>query len=290
MPPTTQPRLRDILNKSTAYLEQRQVDSPRLSAELVVAHALGLERLGLYLDLDRPLTEQELSRIRPVLARRAAGEPMAYILGRKEFYGLDFIVTRDVLIPRPETELGVDLARGLFQPGQPLLIADVGTGSAALAVALLVHFPGACCLATDISRPALDIAKRNCASHQVIDRILLTQADLLAHTAANSLDLIVSNLPYLADDELAGISNEVAGYEPRVALVAGTRGDELFAPLVRQAVDALKPGGYLLLETGFAQAELLGRSIRSLSPQWSDIKVVKDYAGMNRYVQACRAA
>jgi len=280
------PCLRDILSKSSAYLEQRKIDSPRLSAELVVAHALGLERLDLYLDLDRPLTEQDLSKIRPLLARRGTGEPMAYILGRKEFYGLKLVVTKDVLIPRPDTELCVDAVLGLYQPDRPLLFADVATGSGAIAVALLVHLPAARCIVTDISARALTVAVKNCEAHGVRDRVLSTQADLLTHLAPAALDLIVANPPYLAESEFSRISKEVADFEPRIALVAGVRGDEYFDPLVEQAMAVLKSGGHLLLETGATQAEKLAGDIRSRSEQWSDIKVLKDYAGLNRYVQA----
>jgi release factor glutamine methyltransferase len=279
--------LRDILSKSSAYLEQRKVDSPRLSAELVLAHALGVERLDLYLDLDRPLTEQDLSKIRSLLARRGIGEPMAYILGRKEFYGLEFIVTKDVLIPRPETELCVDAILKLYQLDQPVLCADVATGSGAIAVTLLVHLPVARCLATDISRPALTVAAKNCVAHGVQDRALLTQSDLLSHLSPASLDLVLANPPYLAESEFLQISKEVADFEPRIALVAGPRGDEYFWPLVEQAMIVLKPGGHLLLETGPAQAEKLAGGIRSCSSRWSDVRVLKDYAGLNRYVQAC---
>jgi len=280
------PCLRDILSKSSAYLEQRKVDSPRLSAELVAAHALGVERLDLYLDLERPLTEQDLAKIRPLLARRGTGEPMAYILGRKEFYGLEIVVTKDVLIPRPETELCVEAVLGLYQPERPLLFADVATGSGAIAVALLVHFPAARCIATDISGRALAVAARNCEVHGVRDRVLLTQADWLSHLAPASLDLILANPPYLAESEFSRISKEAADFEPRTALVAGARGDEYFGPLVEQAMAVLKPGGHLLLETGATQAEKLAKDIRSRSGRWSDISVLKDYAGLNRYVQA----
>lgn len=287
MPSPKPPSLRDILNKSTAYLGQRKIDSPRLSVELLVAHALGMQRLGLYLDLDRPLSEEDLSAIRPLLARRGAGEPVAYILGHKEFYGLNFTITRDVLAPRPETELGVDLALGLCSPEAPLLFADVGTGSGILAVSLLVHLPKSRCLASDISRPALKVARANAKRHGVEQRLLLAQADLLEHLAGGCLDLIVANLPYLGEAELGDVSREVSEFEPRGALVAGPRGDELFIPLLVHAMRSLKPGGHVLLETGFSQADDLAGEFGRLDPRWSDIKVVRDHAGLERYVQAC---
>lgn len=281
------PRLRDILSKSAAYLKQKGVDSPRLSAEVVVAHALGMERLGLYLDLDRLLTEQDLSRIRPVLTRRGTGEPVAYILGRKEFYGLEFLVTRDVLIPRPETELGVDLARKRFRAESPVVFADVGVGSGALAVALLVHLPLARCLGTDRSQPALAVARANCAAHNVQDRIRLVRADLLSCTARESLDLVVANLPYLSETEFSAISHEITGFEPKAALVAGPQGDELFGPMLGQAMTSLKHGGCLLMETGCSQAEAVAEGLRTCSSGWRDVLIFQDAAGLNRYVQAC---
>ncbi len=278
--------LRDILRQSIAYLTRKQVDSPRLSAELLIAHALGIQRLGLYLDLDRPLFEHELAKIRPLLSRRGAGEPVAYILGHKEFYGLEFTVSPDVLIPRPETELAVDLVRGLISPEQPVAFADVGTGSGALAVALLVHLPCSRCLAVDLNAKALAVARKNSMAHQVIDRIACVQADLLAPVHASALDLIVANPPYLGDAELAAISREVADFEPRHALVAGPRGDELFPPLAAQAMRLLKPGGHLLMEVGHTQADSVARTIADLSDKWTGITKHKDFAGVYRYVQA----
>lgn len=285
-PPAAFLHLRDILGQSIAYLTRKQVDSPRLSAELMIAHALGIQRLGLYLDLDRPLFDHELAKIRPLLARRGAGEPVAYILGHKEFYGLEFTVSPDVLIPRPESELAVDLVRGLIAPENPITFADVGTGSGALAVALLVHLPRSRCLAVDLSAKALAIARKNSIAHQVIDRVAFVQADLLAPVYAAALDLIVANPPYLGDAELAAISREVAGFEPRHALVAGPRGDELFPPLAAQAMGLLKHGGHLLMEVGHTQADFVVQTIADLSRKWKSISKHKDFAGVNRYVQA----
>lgn len=285
-PPDAPPRLRDILGQSADYLARKQIDSPRLSAELILAHALGIQRLGLYLDLDRPLLEHDLAKIRPLLARRGIGEPVAYILGRKEFYGLEFAVTPDVLIPRPETELGVDLVRGLASADTPWTLADVGTGSGALAVALLVHLPRSRCLAVDLSAEALAIARKNSAAHQVIDRVSFVRADLLTPVRSCSLDLIVANPPYLGEAELAAISREVADFEPRRALVAGPRGDELFASLATQAMRVLRPGGYLLMEVGHTQADSVARTVAGMSGGWTAISRHKDFAGVNRYVQA----
>ncbi|PTN39018.1 peptide chain release factor N(5)-glutamine methyltransferase [Desulfonatronum sp. SC1] len=282
----TRPILREILAKSTQFLTTKQVDSPRLSAELVVAHALGLNRLDLFLDLDKPLSEPELARIRPLLKRRGTGEPMAYILERREFYGLDFHVSPEVLIPRPDTELGVELALKLFDREHFFCFADVGTGSGALCVTLLKLFPQARAVATDISSGALNVATGNLRQHGVDQRCLLTTGDLLRHVKACSLDLIVSNLPYIGEKEAKSLSREVVAFEPRLALFGGLEGDELFAPLLRDAQEVLINGGFVLLEVGTNQATSLCDQIQHMSPRWTDIEVHKDLAGHERFVQA----
>lgn len=283
---STQLTLRDVLAKSTQFLEQKRVDSPRLSAELVAAHALGMNRLDLFLDPDKPLQEAELAKIRPFLARRAAGEPMAYILGQREFYGLDFFVCRDVLIPRPDTELGIDLVRKVFSKEQPFCFADVGTGSGALAITLLKHFPNARGLATDICPKALAVARKNAEHHHVTDRVLMARGDLLQHATVDSLDMIIANLPYIGEEEVATLSREVAGFEPLLALVGGSRGDELFGPLLADAMKTLRAGGHLLLEVGVSQAQSIMDQIRQSSGNWSSIATHADYTGRNRFVQA----
>lgn len=282
----TQTSLREILAKSTDYLTQKRVDSPRLSAELVVAHALGMNRLDLFLSLDKPLDEPELALIRPVLLRRGGGEPMAYILGRREFYGLDFQVSPEVLIPRPDSELAVDLALKLFDQTRTMLFADVGTGSGALCVTLLKQFPKALALATDISPGALRIAQSNALLHGVADRCLLTRGDLLHHLGPRCLDLIVANLPYIGEREAQSLSPEVVDFEPRLALFGGLRGDELFGPLLAEALTVLKDGGLVLLEVGVNQAETIRAMIQQASHRWTDFAIHKDFAGHRRYVQA----
>lgn len=278
--------LRDVLAKSTTYLQGKQVDSPRLSAEIVVAHALGMQRIDLFLDMDKPLLATDLDKIRPVLQRRGAGEPVAYILGVKEFYSLEFSLTPDVLIPRPETELGIDLVLKLHARCEPLRIADVGTGSGILGVTLLHLFSQATCIATDISRKALMVARDNARRHDVARRALFTQADLLHHAGRSSLDLIIANLPYISSDEMQGLDPEVGAFEPRLALYGGPAGDALFMPLVHCAMQALKPGGTLLMEVGAGQASVLAGRIRALDAGWTQISVTKDLAGAERLVSA----
>ncbi len=282
----TRPSLREILAKSTQFLTSKNIDSPRLSAELVIAQALGLSRLDLFLDLDKPLSEPELARIRPLLVRRGTGEPMAYILGHREFYGLDFHVSPEVLIPRPDTELGVELALKLFDREQAFCFADVGTGSGALCVTLLKLFPLARAVATDISSGALTVATGNLRRHDVDQRCLGTRGDLLRHVKGRSLDLIIANLPYIGEKEAKSLSREVVDFEPRRALFGGLEGDELFYPLLRDAQDVLVNGGVVLLEVGTNQAASLCDGIRNLSPRWTNIAIHKDIASHDRYVQA----
>ena len=283
---TAQPSLREILTKSIRFLTEKKIDSPRLSAELVIAQGLGIRRLDLFLDLDKPLREVELSRIRPLLVRRGGGEPMAYILGFKEFYGLSFQVTPEVLIPRPDSELGVDLALKLFKEEASLVFADVGTGSGVLATTLLTLLPQARCVATDISAGALTVASSNLHLHGVNERCLLVRGNLLDHVSVRCLDLIVANLPYIGEWEAGTLSHEITEFEPRLALFGGPQGDELFAPLIRTAQEALDCGGFLLLEIGASQAQRLCGLIRSMSTRWSDIRVHRDLAGQERYIQA----
>ncbi|WP_459937949.1 peptide chain release factor N(5)-glutamine methyltransferase [Desulfonatronum parangueonense] len=282
----TQLTLRDILTKSTDFLSHKRVDSPRLSAELVVAHALGVNRLDLFLDPDKPLSEDELAKIRPLLKRRGTGEPMAYILGNREFYGLDFLVTKDVLIPRPDTELGVDLVLKNFPKDRNIYFADVGTGSGALAVTLLTKFAHGLAIATDMSFRALGIARLNAVRHGVSQRIMTVKGDLLRHLGPSSLDFIIANLPYIGEDEARTLSPEVIDFEPRRALIGGPKGDELFAPLLDDAMGVLKKGGCILLETGSTQAKSVQEQMQQVSANWKQIRIHQDLSGLNRFVTA----
>jgi len=280
--------VREILAKSEAYLTGKGVDSPRLSARLLVARALDMDTVGLFLSLDRPLTEQELAAARDLVRRRGNGEPVAYILGEKEFYGLGFTVTPEVLIPRPETELIIDLVEKMFSHSPDIVFADLGAGSGALAVTLTRRLAGAEGAAVDISPGALAVARENAVRHGVKDRLLFVRGDFAQAFKSGSLDLVVSNPPYVSEAEYAGISREITRYEPRAALVPGRSGLEAYERIVPSARSALKPGGVLIMEIGCAQVQAVTRILKADSSRWREITVHKDLAGRDRAVCATK--
>ncbi|MFW6125330.1 MAG: peptide chain release factor N(5)-glutamine methyltransferase, partial [Pirellulales bacterium] len=246
-----------LLSWTTEYLQHRGSDSPRLDAELLLAEALGRPRIQLYAAFEHQPDEPALRRFRELVKRRAGGEPVAYLLGRREFYSLDFRVTPEVLIPRPESEHLVvtllDLAhrpspgRGPETP--EVRIADVGTGSGILAVAVAKHLPAARVTATDVSAAALAVARENAVAHGVDDRVELVESDLFERVPRSArFGFIVSNPPYVSEAELERLPTVVRDHEPAGALLAGERGTEVIERLVPQAAERLRPGGHLLIE------------------------------------------
>jgi release factor glutamine methyltransferase len=281
------------LQWTTDYLEKGGSDSPRLDAEVLLADAMGCQRIGLYTSYDEVPDEAVRTAFRQLVGRRAEGMPVAYLVGRREFYSLDFRVTPDVLIPRPETELLVitllDLVKGRpAEPAKPLRIADVGTGSGIVAVAVAKHLPGARITALDISPAALEVARTNAAEHGVSERIELIESDLLrAVEARPQFDFIVSNPPYVSTAEFDQLPTDVRNFEPRQALVAGPRGTEVIESLVPQAAERLEPGGHLLLEIGPATDEPVRRLLQS-DGRFDLGPTIKDLARLPRVVQAVR--
>jgi release factor glutamine methyltransferase len=278
------PTVREILGKSEVFFAGRGVDSPRLSAQLLLAQALGLDRLGLILAMDRPLTPEELDVVRPLVARRGQGEPVAYILGEREFYGLDFAVTPATLIPRPETELIIDRALELFPAGDLTAFADLGTGSGCLAVTLAVRFPGAAGLALDLSPEALAVARQNAVRHQVAERITFLEADFAALPPFDGgYGLIVSNPPYVSAAEYRECSREVREFEPPSALTPGETGLEAVPTVARAALSRLAPGGTLLVEIGWKQGPDAAAILAKAG--FADVVVRRDLAGLDRVVE-----
>lgn len=281
------PTVRDILRKSEAYFAGKGVDAPRLSAQLLLARALGLDRLGLVLAMDRPLTPGEVDAVRPLVARRGQGEPVAYILGEREFYGLDFAVTPATLIPRPETEGLVDRTRELF-PGDSLeSFADLGTGSGCLAVTLAVRFPAATGLALDNSPAALAVARQNAGRHGVADRLSFVAADFAALPAREGgYGLIVSNPPYVSAGEYRECSREVRAFEPASALTPGETGLEAVPVVARAAFGALAAGGWVLVEIGWKQGGAAADILTACG--FAAVAVRRDLAGCDRVVEGRR--
>jgi release factor glutamine methyltransferase len=282
-----------VLTWTADYLKKSGSPSPRLDAEVLLAAARKCERIALYTAFEEIVPDDVRGEFRELVKRRAAGTPVAYLVGKKEFYSLSFRVTPDVLIPRPETEhlvvAAVDLLAALPAAAHPL-VSDVGTGSGAIAVAIAKHAVNAKILATDISPAALAVAQQNAADHGVAARIEYLETDLLERIPARrTLDLVVSNPPYIGLQEEATLAPQVRDHEPRLALFAGPNGTEIIARLIPQAAERLKVGGYLLMEVSpliaAAVVELVAKS-QSFEPA----AVLKDLAGLSRVVQAKRLA
>lgn len=275
----------DLLRFTTDHFVKAGIESARLDAEVLLAFALGVERLQLYLDFDKPVPESERRGFRG-LVRRRAGErvPVAHLTGTKEFWSLPLLVTPEVLVPRPETETLVEAA--LARAQEPELRAlDLGTGSGAVALALLAERKRARVTATDVSAGALELAARNAERLGFADRIRLVEGDLLEPVAGERFDLVISNPPYLASGEAPGLAPELA-HEPERALFSGPSGFEVLDRLVAAAPAALEPGGWLALETAPDQAE----RVRTACERQGLVEaaVVRDLGGRPRVVVARR--
>jgi release factor glutamine methyltransferase len=267
--------IREIQKKTVGYFEGKGVLNPKLDTDLLIAHVLGLKRLELYLDIDRPLTAAQLDQLRPLVKRRGSREPLQYILGQTEFCGLKLHVDSRALIPRPETEELVEHIRDrIVRP--PKKIVDLGTGSGAIAIALAVLFPDAVIVASDQSNDALQLAEENAKRCGVRERIEFCQGDWWeAVPDGSQFGLIVSNPPYLTEEEMTTAEPEVVANEPTSALVSGQDGLDDIKQIIADAKRHLSPGGLLVLETGIAQhqaiaelcqaAELVGDSVPDLS-------------------------
>lgn len=281
-----QPRsVRDVLAAASGWLARQGVDGDdaRLETELLLARALELRRLDLYLDHDRPLSEDERARFRALMRRRGEGrEPVAYLLGERGFYGLTLAVGPGALVPRPETEHLVEVGlEALRARGERPTFVDVGTGSGCVALALLHELPAARGLGVDRSPRALSWAAKNARALGLGERLGLVRADLLGPIAAASLDLVVSNPPYVTPDEERLLAPEVLRWEPRSALFDAP-GLPLTAALARAARRALRPGGTLAVETGQGKAPLVTAHLTEAGLE--DVRAVNDLAGIQRVV------
>lgn len=254
----------------------------------LLASVLGVPSPALILEGERPVSVLQAEQAWSLLRRRAAREPLQYILGTQEFRGLDIAVTPDVLIPRPETELLVEEALQAVAGCDEPMIADVGTGSGCIAVAIACERPGATVYALDLSGGALAVARSNATRHGMRDRIRFIQADLLEAFGgefAGAFDAIVSNPPYIVEHELEELQPEVARYEPRMALAAGPDGLAFYRRLLREAPPLLKPGGRLIMELGFSQSEAVIRRAWQ-SGAFDSVECRKDAAGIERVLVA----
>jgi release factor glutamine methyltransferase len=274
--------LRDALTSAVNRLTASHVPSPRMNAELLLMFTLDSDRAYLYAHPEHELGSEEQSRYDQVLDQRAQGVPAQYITGHQEFWGMDFVVSPAVLIPRPETEHVIEtvlpLARALTTPR----IADVGTGSGCIALALAKELPRAEIHATDTSPGALEIALANATRHQLQSRIYFHQLDLLQGLGRNHFDLVVSNPPYVGESEEDQVQLEVRKFEPRHAIFAGLTGLETIQRLIPQAHDALKPGGWLVFEISGTIAE----GVKDLLHTWGEVRVTEDLQKIPRVATA----
>jgi release factor glutamine methyltransferase len=316
----------EILKWTTGYFREKAVQEPRASAEVLLAHVLGLSRLDLYLRYDQPLSPAELARFRQLVVRRRAGEPVAYLTGHKEFWSLDFLVTSKVLIPRPETEVlvaaALQAAKGIEeivgagltpaptgkadqlpqkrepeessplpasrpQPGPPWGL-EIGVGSGAVVVALARELPQWRWAALDLSGAALDLARENARRHAVGERLRLLQADLVsAFRPGGHFALVVANLPYVPRGEWERLPADIKDYEPRGALLGGEDGLSVLRPLAGQVHHYLRPGGWLILEVGAGQAGPVLELLQETGA-YDRVEAVPDYQGILRVLQGRR--
>jgi len=274
----------EIIKRTTDFFKKHGVEGARLNAELLIGHALGLQRMQLYMQFERPLAEAELEKIRPLVKRRGNREPLQYIIGEVEFCGLKLKVDRRALIPRPETEYLVELLVARNLPAPPSIL-DLGTGTGALALALATRYPAAMVTAVDRQAEALTLAQENTLANNLGARVRLVQSDwFTALPAAEKFALIVANPPYLSAAEASEAAPEVKDHEPRSALVAGAEGEADLQHIVQSAPLYLASGGILACETGIAQHAQLGRLAATCG--FARTESLPDLTGRDRYLLA----
>jgi release factor glutamine methyltransferase len=292
--------VRTALKQGISQLRAANVPSFTLAAELLLLHALDRNRTWIYSHPEEAIGSADADRFFALIARRAASEPTQHVTGKQEFWGLEFEVTPDVLIPRPETEHVIEVAldrlavrelragRKQTLTGEGLQIADIGTGSGCIAITLAKELPGATVYATDISPAALTVAQRNAAHHALSDQIHFLESNLLEGISHSprSFDLIASNPPYIGRHEAPTLMREVRNHEPDIALYGGEEGYELYADLITQAAARLKPGGLLVLELGHNSLPAVQPLLDV--PTWTNVGVTNDLAGIPRNIAAER--
>jgi release factor glutamine methyltransferase len=269
----------EILQSTTAYFKKREIESPRLNAEHLLAHVLERKRIELYLEFERVLTEAELAPLRELVRRRGQGEPLQHLLGTVEFAGRVFLCDKRALVPRPETEQLVELLKSRI-PHPASRILDIGTGSGVIALSLAANFPEAEVTATDVAEDALALARENAERLSLTTRVVFLRSDLLLYVD-HVYDVIVANLPYIAAGDRATLSREVR-HDPEIALFGGKQGDEIVRRLIDSAPAKLKPGGLLALEVGLGQADDLAALMATKN--YHDITKERDYGGVIRFL------
>lgn len=279
--------IKDVLEWTTAYFRKKGIKSPRLDAEVLLAKALDADRLRLYLDFDRPLSEEERARFRNLVRRRVGREPVAYIVGKREFWSLSFRTVPGVLVPRPETEVLVEVVLDEIRRAQHPRVLELGTGSGAVAVSILHENPDACVVATDISGLALQTAASNARDLHLRDRLNLVGSNLFDAVAAKKeFDVVCSNPPYIPTGTISHLDPEVRDFEPSSALDGGADGLDIIRRIVAQAGSYLKESGALVMEVGDDQAASVRRLLAAAG--FAEIGTYRDLAGMERVVKGSR--
>lgn len=284
----------ELIQWTSDYFRSKGIQSPRLTAELLLAHALDVERISLYTNYDKPLDSQELATFKRYLQRRIQGEPTQYITGKQEFWSMEFTITPDVLIPRPDTEVLVETALRLFRGMEPVTLVDIGTGSGNIAIALAKELKGSIIYASDVSEKALQVARYN--AEKLLEnpnKIIFLKGDLwepFSRLRLNSADGlrfngILSNPPYLSRKDFAELAPEVGQHEPQIALLGGEDGLAYYHRLFSTSAEHLYENGYLIVEIGFGQRDSVLQMIKRTS-LLSCCEVVKDYAGIDRVIVA----
>ncbi len=278
-----------ILTWTTDYLKKQGAGNPRLDAEVLLAHALQKSRIQLYTMYETPLSEGQRATMRGLVKRRAAHEPVAYLVGHKEFFSLDFEVNQAVLVPRPETEIlvmhAIEIARESYHD-KPLSVIDLCTGSGCIAISVANTLPRATLVATDISTEALEVAVRNAKKHQVLERIDFRQGDLFGALAVHeTCDLLISNPPYILTKDLEGLEPDVREHEPIQALDGGSDGLAIISTILRQAPKHINPGGFLLMEMTPELREPIDQLLKT-SGAYGKTEWIKDYSGQIRHLRA----
>ncbi len=279
--------IREILTKASDFFTKLNLETPRLDAEVLLAEVLEKKRVDLYVDFDQPLKQDEIDRYRQLILKRKEGIPVAYLTARQEFMSLEFNVTADVLIPRPETEhlveRALEIIEEFYADSDQVKVADIGTGSGAIIISLAklseIEVDG---LAVDISASALKIAKENALKHQVMGYIDFKQGDLL-EAVNDKVDIILSNPPYISAEGMKTIPQDVR-HEPALALEAGNDGLKYYRAITRQARDYLNKSGFVIFEVGEKQADKVSQLLKQEG--FKDLEIIKDYSGIERIVLA----
>lgn len=272
--------LQQVLGRARDVLAANSIEDASLEGEILLRQALGIDRVRLYANLKSELSAEQENEFWHLVQRRLSGEPAAYIAGHREFYGFDFFVDRRVLIPRPETELLVEKAIGLAQTHTMAAVADIGTGSSAIAISLALNLPRIKIYASDVSTDALEVARINCEKHGVAGRIQLLPGDML-EPLPEPVDLILANLPYVTEQEISQAG--LADFEPLIALNGGSDGLDGIRRLGEQATDKLNPQGGMLLEIGWGQSQAVTNLLRRNFPSAS-LEIIPDLQGIERVI------